>query len=138
MDMEVIFAQAKRFLSCFGERVAFVREFSEPASMHFADESLDFVYVDGNHQSEFVSKDLVVWWPKVRPGGLLNGDGCVDLDYGKRNAAGDVTLIHTRKPDGSPELYGDYGVFHALRGFVGQRDLGYILMGSQFIIPKGH
>ena len=136
MDMELIYAQAQRFLSRFGTRVVFVRDFSEPASTQFADESLDFVYIDGNHQSEFVTKDLKAWWPKVRPGGLLIGDDCVDLDDDLRNSAGDVTLIHRRKPDGSPDLYGDYGVFHALRAFTAERDLGYVLMGSQFVVAK--
>ena len=136
MDIEAIFAQAHRFLSRFDDRVGFVRDFSVPASTKFPDESLDFVYVDGNHQSDYVLQDLKAWWPKVKVGGLVIGDDCVDLDDSVRNSMGDVTLIHRRRTDGTPDLYGDYGVFHALGRFTGENSLGYMLMGSQFIIPK--
>ena len=136
MDIEAIFAQAQRFLSRFDHRVAFIRDFSSPASRAFKDESLDFVYVDGNHQSDYVLQDLLAWWPKVKVGGLIIGDDCVDLDDSLRNSVGDVTLVHRRRADGTPDLYGDYGVFHALRRFCGDNNLGYMLMGSQFVIPK--
>ncbi len=35
--------------------------------------SLDFVYIDGNHKYDYVSEDLVNWYQKVRPGGILAG-----------------------------------------------------------------
>lgn len=136
MDVEAIFAQAQRFLAGHGDRVVFVRDFSEPASRTFEDGSLDLVYIDGNHQSAYVTTDLQAWWPKVREGGLVIGDDCVDTDDAARNAAGDITFVHRRKDDGTPDLYGDYGVLHAVRKFVSERELGYVVMGSQFVIPK--
>lgn len=39
----------------------------------------DFVFLDANHSYREVSKDLVLWWRTVKPGGLLCGD-----DYGGR------------------------------------------------------
>jgi len=38
------------------------------------DESLDAVYLDGDHYQESVEADLQAWWPKVKPGGVLIGD----------------------------------------------------------------
>ena len=38
------------------------------------DESLDCVFVDGDHSYEAVIKDLPFWWKKVRKGGQLLGD----------------------------------------------------------------
>ena len=38
------------------------------------DESLDCVFVDGDHSYEAVSKDLPFWWKKIRTGGQLLGD----------------------------------------------------------------
>jgi hypothetical protein len=35
--------------------------------------SLDFVYIDGNHEAPFVTADLEAWLPRVRSGGLLSG-----------------------------------------------------------------
>lgn len=38
------------------------------------DESLDLVFIDGDHSYESVQKDLRFWWKKVRKGGWLTGD----------------------------------------------------------------
>ena len=39
----------------------------------FDDASLDFVYLDGDHQTEAVVADIDAWKPKVRSGGILAG-----------------------------------------------------------------
>jgi hypothetical protein len=44
---------------------------SEAASL-MADES-DVVYLDARHDFRSVSEDIRIWWPKVRPGGILAG-----------------------------------------------------------------
>lgn len=36
--------------------------------------SLDWVYIDGDHNYEFVSKDLETSWDKIRCGGFISGD----------------------------------------------------------------
>jgi hypothetical protein len=41
------------------------------AADRFANGSLDFIYLDGNHTYEFVLRDLYTWFPKLRPGGLF-------------------------------------------------------------------
>jgi SAM-dependent methyltransferase len=46
---------------------------SVKAAEQFEDESLDFVFIDGDHRSDHVFNDLCAWWPKVKPGGLLAG-----------------------------------------------------------------
>jgi hypothetical protein len=43
----------------------------------YADQSLDFVLLDGSHVYEDIHADIVAWLPKVKPGGVLAGD-----DYG--------------------------------------------------------
>jgi hypothetical protein len=47
---------------------------SEEAVTGFDDNSLDWVYIDGDHHYNAVKADLELWYPKVRPGGLLTGD----------------------------------------------------------------
>lgn len=42
------------------------------------DESLDLVYIDGDHTLRGIAIDLICWFRKVRPGGVLGGD---DFDY---------------------------------------------------------
>ena len=43
------------------------------AVQQFADESLDFVFIDGSHEYEDIKKDIVAWLPKVKRGGILAG-----------------------------------------------------------------
>lgn len=35
------------------------------------DIDFDLIYVDGNHDYEYVRKDLMNWWPKLRVGGIM-------------------------------------------------------------------
>ncbi len=49
------------------------RATSTDALPAFADASLDWVYIDGNHTYEAVSEDLRSYWPKVRDDGFLLG-----------------------------------------------------------------
>lgn len=50
-----------------------LRMTSLEAAVQIPDGSLDFVYIDANHQEPFISEDLTAWLPKVRPGGILAG-----------------------------------------------------------------
>jgi Methyltransferase domain len=50
-----------------------MREFSLDALQKFEDGSLDFVYIDANHNFEAVSKDITGWAKKVRVGGIVSG-----------------------------------------------------------------
>lgn len=36
-------------------------------------DGLDLVFIDGNHDYEFVKEDIELWLPKIRPGGILAG-----------------------------------------------------------------
>jgi predicted O-methyltransferase YrrM len=46
---------------------------SHQAHENFTDESLDFIFVDGDHTWEGVKNDIVLWWPKLKPGGVMAG-----------------------------------------------------------------
>lgn len=50
-----------------------IRKFSVEASRDFKNGSLDFVYIDANHDFGHVVEDLVAWLPKVRSGGIIAG-----------------------------------------------------------------
>jgi hypothetical protein len=43
------------------------------AALHEADETLDFVFIDGDHSTEGVSADIAAWRPKLKPGGWMIG-----------------------------------------------------------------
>jgi SAM-dependent methyltransferase len=59
----------------------------------FEKESLDFIYIDGNHTFDFVMQDLIEWSKRVRPGGIIAGH-----DYYRFRWAGvvDAVDIYTR------------------------------------------
>ncbi len=50
-----------------------IRGFSMDAVKNFEDESLDFVYIDANHDYKHVTEDIAEWSKKVRRGGIISG-----------------------------------------------------------------
>ena len=50
-----------------------VKMASVEASKLYGDESLFFVYIDGNHTYDFVKEDIIHWLPKVKKGGYIGG-----------------------------------------------------------------
>jgi hypothetical protein len=48
------------------------------AASRYADESLDFVFLDDDHSTPHVQRELAAWWPKIKPGGVLAGH---DFDW---------------------------------------------------------
>ena len=50
-----------------------IRATSMEALNYFEDESLDFVYIDGNHQFAYVAEDIYHWAVKVKQGGVIAG-----------------------------------------------------------------
>ena len=50
-----------------------IRKFSMDAVKDFKDNSLDFVYIDGNHTLPFVINDMIEWSKKIRIGGIVSG-----------------------------------------------------------------
>lgn len=81
------------------------------AASSFADDSLDWVYVDGDHSYEGVKDDLEAYYRAVKPGGFLAGD-----DYE------------------GPGWWGD-GVKRAVDEFA-VRCGGVKVLGSQFLLKK--
>ena len=58
-------------------KVVIIRNESRAALESLADESLDFIYIDGDHTYEGVKSDLELSLRKIKAGGIITGD-----DYG--------------------------------------------------------
>lgn len=58
--------------------VELIRKFSLDAVNDFMDDSLDFVYIDANHNYKEVLQDLEAWSKKVKKGGIVSGHDYVD------------------------------------------------------------
>ena len=56
---------------------------------------IDFLYVDADHSYDGVWADLTVWYPHVKPGGLIVGDDYASSIYpGVKEAWDEFELLH--------------------------------------------
>lgn len=62
---------AKRNLSKFGDKVEFIKTPSSEAKSRFQDNSLDFVFIDGDHSKNEVINDLLNYYPKLKSHGII-------------------------------------------------------------------
>lgn len=56
------------------EQIVPVRKPSPEAAVHFEDESVQLIYIDGYHSRAAVRSDILAWWPKLQRGGIMCGD----------------------------------------------------------------
>ena len=77
-DHDLNYAETVNRLRRYGKRSRVVRSTSEDAVAQFADESLDFVYLDAQHHYEAVKEDIDLWYPKLKRGGVLGGHDYLD------------------------------------------------------------
>jgi predicted O-methyltransferase YrrM len=80
-----------------------IRAYSMDAVKQFADESLDFVFIDGNHDFRHATDDIDEWSKKVRKGGIVSGHDYMRLKVrGEQMHVKDVvngyTYAHGIKP----------------------------------------
>ena len=62
---------ARRILVPLGGEI--VQAYSMDAVRDVPTESLDFVYIDGNHCFDYVMQDIIEWGKRVRKGGIVSG-----------------------------------------------------------------
>ena len=70
---------ARKRLHPYGAEV--IRGWSVDVAEQIENETLDFVYIDANHDFANVVKDIAAWSPKVRKGGIVAGH-----DFIRRNS----------------------------------------------------
>lgn len=70
--LESIFEHTKKVLAPY-PNCKIIRKTSMKAANDFPDRSLDFVYIDGNHQFKYVAEDIAEWSKKVNVGGVICG-----------------------------------------------------------------
>jgi len=78
-----IYEEAKKRL--FPYNCTIVRKMSLDALSDFEDNSLDFVYIDANHDFPNFINDLHQWTKKVRMGGIISGHDYAFFSYRKFN-----------------------------------------------------
>lgn len=78
----------------YRDRAVMVQGESVSVALRFRN-NLDFVFIDADHSYEGVREDIIAWFPKLKPGGLLCGH---DWDH--------------------PDHAGEWGVREAVEEFV--------------------
>lgn len=77
------YLEAMQSIKGYEDRAFMIRALSSQAVELFEDESLDFVYIDGNHTYKSVKEDMELWFPKLKKGGLFAGHDYLDIDWEK-------------------------------------------------------
>jgi hypothetical protein len=98
-DLEDAFLEAKRRTQ--GRNVSLINATSMDAVKRFPDESLDFVFIDANHDYEHAVEDIAHWSKKVRRGGLVCGHDYLknsELDFGVIEAVNGWCGVNNIKP----------------------------------------
>lgn len=54
--------------------IEIIQDMSQYCSGRFKDNSIDMVFLDGDHTFITVLKELELYWPKVKKGGMIAGD----------------------------------------------------------------
>ena len=84
---------AKKALRKYKNKIVWINDFSDKAISRIK-EDLDFVYIDGNHQYGFVKKDIELYYPKVKKGGIIGGDDYYLCDESKASNFGVVEAVN--------------------------------------------
>jgi len=111
--LDTLEIKARRLLKGY-DNYEFIKAFSMDAVQQFSDGSLDFVYIDANHQEPYVSQDINEWYRKLRPRGILSGH-----DY-----------VRSAHRDGTP-LYHD--VKNAIHRFTNENGIELFILGNEAI-----
>lgn len=105
-EFDGYFRNATDLLQDYNDKIQFIIKKSEDA-IYDVPGDLDFVYVDGNHDYEYVKSDLELYYPKLKLGGILGGDNFESLTPSVSRAVLEFTDKHGLKIYGgrSPASY---------------------------------
>lgn len=94
-----------------GSRVKILHGDSEEMAKEITPGHFDWIYIDTKHDYLSVKKELHIWWPKLRSGGMFSGDDYGDKSRRWANRFGGVAKIY------------NWGVIHAVNEFCQQNNL---------------
>lgn len=75
--MVLAFKNYQRNIRPYKNKVITYKLSSVEASINIAPNCLDWIFIDANHEYEYIKENLRIWSKKVKPGGLISGH-----DYG--------------------------------------------------------
>lgn len=85
-NLDVLFGKVSKAFQGFNHDYGstnslLVRQLGVNYASQFEDNSIDFVYLDGDHKYEPVKAEIDAWWPKVKKGGILAGHDYIERSH---------------------------------------------------------
>lgn len=90
-DHDAYYYQALNNLKDYKDKIEFIRKKSQDAEVP---DNLDFVYIDGNHNYEYVKADCEKYYNKIKQGGILGGDNYNAPYDGVLRAVNELCILH--------------------------------------------
>lgn len=86
-EFERVYNVAMKATEQWASKRVVMRGESIKMAANIEDDSLDFVYIDGDHTARGTMIDVLSWWPKIKLGGVLFGDDFVDsMQHGTKHS----------------------------------------------------
>jgi len=90
--MYELFVEYAKVYKTWGKFIP-IRKHSIQAVKEFEDEVISFLFIDAGHSYEDISQDIKLWYPKIKPGGIISGHDynlkgvpkAVNEFFGKKN-----------------------------------------------------
>lgn len=83
-DIADAYIAAQEMYKKYADRATLIKGWSREVAAQIPDESLDFIYIDANHDYPHAVEDLAAWVPKVRKGGVVAGHDYDDFSRTSR------------------------------------------------------
>lgn len=118
------YADTMKNIEGFENRAIMIRGAADDVIDLFADESLDFVYIDANHAYDYVKEDIKKWFKKVKKGGIVSGHDYLGLKWeeGYFCPNGKDKYIWLIQGDGTSKYIGVFGVNPAIEEFCNEHN----------------
>lgn len=81
----------ERFKDC--DSVKIIKKSSHEAVIDFPDETFYFIYLDGNHQYEWILRNILEWSKKLKPGGIIGLNDVASSPCGRNQNLGVLEAI---------------------------------------------
>lgn len=126
------YLEAMNSIRGYEDRAFMIRALSTQAVDLFEDESLDFIYIDGNHTYESVKEDMELWFPKLKKGGLFAGHDYLRMDwtippFAENGIDKHMWMYSNDNLEGESNYAGLFGVNPAVDEFCKNRNIKFNL-----------
>jgi hypothetical protein len=97
----------QKILKKYGDRIHLIRSYSLDLAPLFQDKSIDFIYIDARHDYCSVLEDLMLYYPKLKCGGVMAGHDFITAPEAIHHkwgicSNGTTVMINGGGPKGEP------------------------------------